>query len=126
MSSEHVYQALKFQQPHQDMIKNAATCGQTKRLAEKFTAQGLCYRDWHIIKVNIMDQILEAKFSNVDLAVKLLQTGDEELIEGNTWNDRFWGCVYEGDQWVGENHLGRLLMERRTILKKMIEGDSAP
>lgn len=36
----------------------------------------------------------------------------EELIEGNYWHDTYWG-VCEG---VGENHLGKLLMEIRNEL----------
>ena len=38
----------------------------------------------------------------------LLQTGDEELVEGNKWGDRFWG-VCKGK---GENHLGKISITR--------------
>lgn len=38
----------------------------------------------------------------------------DELIEGNAWNDTFWG-VCNG---VGENWLGQLLMERRAELQR--------
>jgi len=44
---------------------------------------------------------------------RLLATGDQELIEGNTWGDRFWG-VCDGE---GQNQLGRLLMELRNELR---------
>ena len=47
-----------------------------------------------------------------ELRTKLADTEDEELIEGNTWNDTYWG-VCRG---VGENHLGKLLMEVREML----------
>lgn len=40
-------------------------------------------------------------------------TGDVELVEGNWWGDRFWG-VCDG---VGENRLGRCLMEVRKELR---------
>ena len=40
---------------------------------------------------------------------KLEETRGSELIEGNTWGDRFWG-VSRG---IGENHLGKILMEER-------------
>jgi hypothetical protein len=43
----------------------------------------------------------------------LLATGDKELIEGNTWGDTFWG-VCNG---IGQNHLGKILMAKRTELK---------
>jgi hypothetical protein len=39
----------------------------------------------------------------------LLDTSDKVLIEENNWNDTFWG-VCNG---VGENNLGRLLMQVR-------------
>lgn len=41
-----------------------------------------------------------------------MTTGNAELIEGNTWNDTFWG-VCNGE---GENNLGKLLMKVRTNL----------
>jgi predicted NAD-dependent protein-ADP-ribosyltransferase YbiA (DUF1768 family) len=43
----------------------------------------------------------------------LIDTGDQELIEGNWWGDVIWG-VCNGK---GENHLGKILMEVRKELK---------
>jgi len=58
--------------------------------------------------------MLRLKFTKHEsLKEKLLATGDEELVEGNDWNDRVWGKV-DG---VGENHLGRLLMKIRAELR---------
>jgi hypothetical protein len=42
----------------------------------------------------------------------LLATVDADLVEGNTWNDEFWG-VCNGS---GENNLGRLLVKVREEL----------
>ena len=68
--------------------------------------------DWEEVKIEVMREVLRCKFSqNPDLKAKLIATGDAELIEGNNWNDRFWG-VCRG---VGQNHLGRLLMELRAV-----------
>lgn len=63
-----------------------------------------------------MEELLRIKFSGIDpfLTRALLETGDAELIEGNTWNDTFWG-VCNGE---GENNLGRLLMKVREELIK--------
>ena len=50
--------------------------------------------------------------------MKLLATGEEELIEGNYWHDTCWGvcnCAKCGDK--GENRLGKLLMEVRTLYR---------
>ena len=69
-------------------------------------------------KFNLMRPLLKKKFDNnhPELQQKLLATGDEELVEGNYWGDTIWG-VCEG---VGENHLGKMLMEIRTELKKSL------
>lgn len=69
--------------------------------------------DWDSVKNNIMLKLLLSKFSNPELKQALLNTGDATLIEGNTWGDTYWGCC-DG---VGENHLGRLLMQVRATLK---------
>jgi predicted NAD-dependent protein-ADP-ribosyltransferase YbiA (DUF1768 family) len=44
----------------------------------------------------------------------LLATDDEELVEGNWWNDTFWG-VCRGD---GENNLGKIIMKVRDELRQ--------
>ena len=63
-----------------------------------------------------MHDIVYAKFSqNPILRQKLINTQDMILIENNTWNDTFWG-VCNG---VGENHLGKILMEVREELKNI-------
>ncbi len=57
-----------------------------------------------------METILRDKFSDSKLRQKLLETGNEELVEGNEWSDFFWG-VCNGK---GQNQLGKLLMKLRT------------
>lgn len=74
----------------------------------------LLRNDWENVKTAVMEDIVRAKFTqNPDLAEKLLNTGDETLIEGNTWSDRIWGMV-DG---IGENRLGNILMQIREELK---------
>ena len=69
--------------------------------------------DWEETKVNVMKQILHQKFiQNIELADRLIETYPHQLIEGNTWNDKFWG-VCDG---VGENMLGKCLMSVRLEL----------
>ena len=83
--------------------------GQAKRLGRRVELRS----DWEEVKIDIMRQVLKSKFThNPELRAKLIATGDAELIEGNNWNDRFWG-VCRG---VGQNHLGKLLMEIRAEL----------
>ena len=59
-------------------------------------------------KIMIMVGLLIQKFENGYYKEILLGTGDAVLIEGTTWNDRFWGI--DADTGLGLNVLGRLLM----------------
>jgi hypothetical protein len=69
---------------------------------------------WEIVKVEIMRELLIYKFvRHDDLRALLLDTGDQKLIEGNYWEDTFWG-VCRGK---GENVLGELLMWVRNQLQ---------
>lgn len=75
-------------------------------------------KDWEDIKDDVMYNIIKAKFDyNNKLKEKLLDTGNKELYEGNTWGDKYWGVVKEGNELVGKNHLGRLLMKLREEYK---------
>lgn len=58
------------------------------------------------MKDRIMYNVVYTKFSqNEDLKTKLLQTEDEYLVEGNTWNDNYWGRCNP----YGLNRLGLIL-----------------
>ena len=73
-------------------------------------------RDWEQVKDRIMEEIVRAKFSqNKELKEQLLATGDAQLVEGNRWNDRYWGVDIRSG--VGENHLGKILMKVRSELR---------
>ena len=70
--------------------------------------------NWEEIKDTVMYTVCKDKFTrNPELGAKLLATGNAQLIEGNTWNDRCWG-VCNG---VGENRLGKILMHIREELR---------
>ena len=75
--------------------------------------------DWEEVKDNIMYEIVKSKFdNNSDIKKKLLDTGNRELYEGNTWNDKYWGVVKEGNNLIGKNTLGKILMKLREEYKK--------
>lgn len=70
--------------------------------------------DWEKVKYDIMYEICLAKFSqNEELKIKLLETEDKYLEEGNTWGDKIWGTV----NGKGQNHLGKILMKVREELR---------
>ena len=91
------------------MLKNPV---QAKRLGRKVKLRD----DWEEVKLDIMTEVISQKFlQHPHLIEMLLQTGDEELVEGNKWGDRFWG-VCKGKS---ENHLGKILMKIRDAYKSI-------
>jgi ribA/ribD-fused uncharacterized protein len=112
-TSEHAFQAAKTVDPAQrEEIRKLKTPGEAKRYASR--SGPLTLRPgWDGMRVNVMRIVLRSKFADDRLREQLLATGDAALVEGNTWGDVFWGQV-DG---VGENWLGRLLMELRAELR---------
>jgi ribA/ribD-fused uncharacterized protein len=109
-TAEHCFQAQKTHKRHEIVnIKGADSPGAAKRLGRNCTLR----EDWDLVKHNIMERIVRAKFKDPEMAKLLAATGDAELIEGNSWYDTFWG-VCNGR---GSNHLGKILMKVREELK---------
>lgn len=107
---EHAYQAMKSDDPEvQEQIALLATPGKAKR-----AGQHVKLRDgWEGIKLPLMKLLVMTKFFKfLATGNQLLDTYPRELIEGNHWGDTFWG-VCDG---VGENHLGKILMEVRDLV----------
>lgn len=114
-TAEHAYQASKAARDvDREMIALASTAGQAKRAGRNIELRN----DWESIKLDVMRHVLAVKFPlGGELSAGLLATGDQLLVEGNTWNDRFWGvCKGQGRNW-----LGHLLMARRAELHAMRE-----
>lgn len=73
-------------------------------------------KDWEEIKDNIMYEIVKRKFTiNKELQQKLLETKEEELVEGNWWHDTYWGV--DSKTGIGQNKLGKILMKVREEVK---------
>ena len=107
---EAAFQAAKtFDQKERLEIFSAVDPGTAKQFGRKVTLRP----DWQEVKINVMYELLLQKFQQEPYRELLLATDDAELIEGNSWNDTFWG-VCNG---VGENNLGKLLMKIRELLK---------
>lgn len=108
-SSEAAFQSQKTADPEEMQSFCDLAPGASKRKGREVKLRD----NWDIIKDQIMYEVCYAKFSqNPNLMMQLLDTGDEELVEGNTWNDTYWG-VCNG---VGENRLGKILMRIRSEL----------
>lgn len=109
-NSEAAYQAAKTLNLEERIPFETMGAGTSKRKGQLVTIRP----DWDEVKLNVMYDIIKDKFCrNLELTVKLLETGDKYLEETNWWNDTFWG-VCKG---VGTNHLGKILMKVREELK---------
>ena len=112
-TSEHYFQAHKFARtPYADQVRQARTASEAAKLGRQRSHP---FRpDWEQVKDQVMLQALLCKFqTHADIRVTLLATGDEELVE-NAPKDYYWGCGADGS---GQNMLGKLLMNVRTILR---------
>lgn len=107
---EHAYVAAKTtNEMERKVIRSTEKPGEVKRLGRQLDLR----EDWNDIKLQVMEDLLWQKFRNHDhLKEKLIATGNEEIIEINTWNDTFWGQC----RGKGTNHLGKLLMKIREVL----------
>lgn len=112
---EYAYVAAKLLDPNlREEVRLLPTPGQAKRFLKE---RGLARRaDWHEVNLGLMEDFVRQKFSEQPLKAMLLDTGDEELIEGNTWHDVFWGV--DAATGEGRNHLGRILMKARAELRQ--------
>ena len=115
-TNEHFFQAMKTLDINERLaIANCRTPGQAKRMGRQVALRP----DWEDVKESVMLEGLCLKFADEQLADWLLETGDEELIEGTTWHDNEWGnCSCPKCAHIeGKNKLGRLLMIVRDMIK---------
>lgn len=83
-----------------------------KRIGRKLE---IAVKEWDRNKVQHMREIVHAKFATAGGGIvgDLINTGSAMLVEGNDWNDTFWGRCKRNGEWVGLNKLGVILMEER-------------
>ena len=116
-SVENFYVAMKIKEDQvidhkfisvqdcQEMISKIKDPSTVKKLGKVLKVR----KDWDSVKLKIMEWAVNEKFKDPELEKMLIDTGNEELVEGNWWNDTYWG-VCNG---VGENNLGKILMRVR-------------
>jgi hypothetical protein len=110
-SVEHAFQAAKtLDKEVRLFMSKMKSCNDVKGYGRKVDLR----EDWEQVKLQVMYDLVKTKFtSNNYLKQKLIETENEELIEGNYWNDFYWG-ICNGK---GENHLGKILMKVRKELQ---------
>lgn len=124
---EHAFQAAKtLDIKEKKHIANMGSPGAAKKAGRKVKLRP----DWEEIKLAVMYICLCAKFGSENWYRELRLTGEEEIIEWNSWGDRIWGVpchVIDEGLWVpyeklcGENLLGRLLMYCRNYGRKSLK-----
>ena len=96
-------------------IAELSTPGQAKRFVRLWSIP----KEFYDKRLSIMEGLVLKKFvNNSELRRKLIDTCPEELIEGNSWGDVFWGQVHTAKGWTGRNELGKILTEARNKLKQ--------
>jgi len=119
-TSEALYQACRF--PHRPDVQ-AIIIAERSPMTAKMRGKPYHHNtrpDWNEVRVNIMRWCLRVKLAqNFDTFSKLLlTTGEMPIVEKKVRRTDFWGAkVTEDGTLVGQNVLGRLLMELREILK---------
>ena len=102
---ENAYQAAKTLDLEKRKEFLDVSPGAAKRLGRRLEIRP----DWDDVKLSVMTRLNEQKYMQPDLRKKLCDTYPQDLVEGNTWGDTFWG-VCDGK---GSNHLGKILMAIR-------------
>lgn len=113
--TEGAYQAAKSLDPKtRNLFSQIRSPATVKREGKTVTLRS----DWEDVKYELMLEIVLTKFvQNPDLARKLIATGDAHLEEGNNHGDNIWG-VCPPNSGLGQNLLGKVLMEVRTQLSQ--------
>ena len=114
-NNEAAFQAQKCIDPEDRKKFSELDPTTAKKMGRKIKLRS----DWEDVKVGLMRKIVFAKFTqHPNLTVELLNTKDEELVEGNSWGDKVWGQV-NGE---GQNLLGKILMEVRDEIRLKVRG----
>jgi ribA/ribD-fused uncharacterized protein len=113
-TSEHLFQAQKYRldSVYTEVIRFATSAYEAAKLGRDRNYPILT--NWDDIKDDCMRTILFLKYTqNFEIKRLLLDTGKAKLIEASP-KDSYWG---EGPDGKGQNKLGWILMEVRSVLK---------
>ena len=112
-SSEHAYIAAKTTDEN---IRSYVAAQPNPGAAKKIGRSIKLRENWDDLRIQYMRIILENKFGDYYLRERLNATKECELIECNTWGDKFWGQSPIGN---GRNELGKLLMSIRDDITRL-------
>jgi len=119
-NSEVLYQILKYpMHPKvQEEIMNEISPMTAKMKSKKYLS--ISRNDWDKVRVKIMRWVLRAKLASHfnKFSQLLLKTEDKPIVEDSSKDD-FWGAHLKDNIFVGQNALGRLLMELREEIREL-------
>ena len=117
VSSEQLYQMMKFTDEETIQTLYGVRGMQPKMKAKRYENEGLRRPDWGQIIVDCMKFCLQTKYEQCeDFRATLHKTNGLIIVEDESKRRKIpdtWGVVREGDKFGGSNLLGRLLMELR-------------
>ena len=134
-SSEHAYQ-FKFvshigRPDLAQEVLNAPNPETAKDIASRIPPH--MHKNWHDIKVSVMEEILVAKLRDCpEFKQTLIDSADMRLVEA-VKSDRFWSCglnpkdaaTTNPKYFPGKNHLGRLLEHLRAHIDRSAPADQS-
>lgn len=105
---ESAFHASKYTDESERKILSRMSADKAVKKSMDFTPSA----EWEDCKLNIMESIIMAKFAqNPSLKKSLIETDNRILINGNNKHETYWGVdLY---CWIGENHIGKILMTIR-------------
>jgi ribA/ribD-fused uncharacterized protein len=111
-SVENAYQAAKSSDYNYREFCKLCTPGASKKQGRLQDIRP----DWNAVRMDIMEALLRQKFNQEPFKQKLIDIGDQPIVEGNNWGDVFWGVSLKSGK--GENNLGKLIMKIQSELCK--------
>jgi N-glycosidase YbiA len=115
-SLEHAFQAAKTDDlAEREIVRMGKSPAGARMAGKKVTLR----HGWDYYRVEVMERLIRLKFENPELRAKLLATGDDEIVDANTYHDEYWGkCTCDKHKGYGLNYIGRILMRVRRELRE--------
>lgn len=93
------------------MVSNLDNPGLAKKVGKEIIAR----KDWDEYRMLVLKDGITEKFKDPVLRKKLIDTGSQELVEGNWWHDNNFGSCFcdKCKDKKGKNKLGKIIMKVR-------------
>lgn len=112
---EGEFQAAKhFGHPWRQVVIRRSTPKRAKKLGRRWKLNRYQLMEWEHRKREVMYELVKAKIEDHPEIAFILYATSGQIVESNTWHDNYWGdCSCLRCFRIGENHLGKILMQLR-------------